>query len=122
MKSPKMRPDSGSGQKLDTGAGAVLRLIISKVVHGNRQQVAAQLTTQSGRYITVAMLNDWCALTKPRARFPADLVALFCEVTGDDRLQRKILSPRLLAFLELGEFVARLLEAHVLEIRKKAPR
>src|SRR6266702_3294323 len=114
MKSPKMPTDSGLKQQLDAGAGAVLRPIISKAVHGNREKVAAQLTIKSGRDITVAMLNDWCAPTKPRARFPADLVALFCEVTGDDRLQRAILSPRHRVLLELGEFVLRLLEERIL--------
>jgi hypothetical protein len=120
--SPKMFAWSGSDQKLDAGAGAALRAIISRAIRSKRHEIAAQLTTQSGRAITVSMLNDWSALTKPRTRFPADLVALFCEITGEDQLQRAILSPRLLALLELGEFVERLLDQHVLEIRKKAPR
>lgn len=118
-----MHSDSGyEKQKKDTGRGAALRPILSKAAHGKRHEIAAQITTRAGRRVTVAMLNDWCALTKPHLRFPADLVEVFCEVTGDDSLQRKLLSPRLRALLELGEFVAQLLEENFLEIQKKAPR
>lgn len=99
-------------QRLDKGPGAVLRPIISKAIRGRHQEIASQLTTKSGRRITVGMLYDWCAPTKPNARIPADLVALLCEGLGDDQLQREILSPRLRELLKLGEFVAHLIAEH----------
>jgi hypothetical protein len=69
----------------------------------DRQQIAIGLSRRTGRAITVSMLNDYTATTKTAARFPASYVQDFCEVTNDDRLQRFLLGPRLLALIELGE-------------------
>jgi hypothetical protein len=78
------------------------------------------------------MLNSFTAEHKRAARFPALFLLSFCEITGDDRLQREILSPRLRELLQLGELVVRLIEQsqnflrgqrrHLLEIRLRALR
>jgi hypothetical protein len=68
-----------------------------------RQQIAAELSRKIGRDITASMLNDYTATTKTAARFPAAYVRAFCEVTGNDSLQRSLLGPRLLALIEIGE-------------------
>jgi hypothetical protein len=49
------------------------------------------------------MLNDWTSEAKKPARFPASFVQAFCETTGDDRLARHVVSPRLRCLIELGE-------------------
>ncbi len=56
-----------------------------------------------GRNITASMLNDYTANTKNTARFPAAYVRGFCEVTGDDSLQRLLLGDRLRDLAEIGE-------------------
>lgn len=69
----------------------------------SREQIADALSERIGRPITVHMLNDYAALSKEGNRFPAAWVRAFCEVTGDDSLQRMILGPHLAALVELGE-------------------
>jgi hypothetical protein len=49
------------------------------------------------------MLDDFAAPSKDGARFPAAWVVAFCEVTGDDSLQRFLLGPRLSRLIEIGE-------------------
>jgi len=83
-----------------------LRRLLSDVMGAcpkDRQRIAAELSQSIGRPITLSILNDYTATTKTAARFPAAYVRAFCEVTGDDSLQRFILGPRLLALIEIGE-------------------
>jgi hypothetical protein len=68
----------------------------------SRQQVAEAMSRLLERSITVHILNDCTSLKKPH-RFPAAWVPAFCEATGDDALQKALLSPRQRALLEAGE-------------------
>ncbi|MGD1106941.1 MAG: hypothetical protein ABR865_07835 [Terracidiphilus sp.] len=73
----------------------------------SREQIAEELTVRLRRKtpITKDMLDDQvgCSEGKARAKFPAAWVAAFCEITGNDELQRLLLSPRQNALLALGE-------------------
>jgi hypothetical protein len=67
-----------------------------------------------GRPITGSMIYE---LTRnggqgqPReVRLPVTWVPAFCEVTGDDRLQRWLAGPRLGVFIEFGERVSSAVE------------
>ena len=83
-----------------------LRRLLSDVMGTcgkDRSRIAAELSQEIGRPLTVSILNDYTATTKAGARFPAAYVRHFCEVTGNDSLQRFLLGPRLLALIEIGE-------------------
>jgi len=71
----------------------------------SRQQIADELSVRSGRTVSLSILNDYTATTKSGARFPAVYLCGFCEATGDDSPLRFLLTPRLLALVELGESV-----------------
>jgi hypothetical protein len=71
----------------------------------SRQQIADELSVRCGRTISPSILNDYTATTKSGARFPAVSLRDFCDLTGDDSPQRFLLSPRLLALIELGESI-----------------
>jgi hypothetical protein len=86
-------------------ADSAVRSMIARVMGESRMsraEIAERMTLQLGRRITKAMLNDCSAETK-KLRFPASWVRAFCCVTNDDRLQRLLLGPRLLALLEFAE-------------------
>jgi len=70
-----------------------------------REQIAAELAEHLQQHITLHMLNTFTSEAKKTARFPAAFVAAFCEVTGDDQLQRFIMGHRLSDLLNLGEVV-----------------
>jgi hypothetical protein len=53
-----------------------------------REQIAGDLSRLVGTRVTVSMLNDYSAASKKNTRFPLAFIHAFCEVTGDDRLQR----------------------------------
>lgn len=71
----------------------------------NRQQIADELSVRSEKTVSLSILNDYMATTKSGARFPAIYLRDFCDITGDDSAQLFLLSPRLLALIELGESV-----------------
>jgi hypothetical protein len=48
------------------------------------------------------MVDDWIS-PKQRARFPAAFIEAFCEVIGDDTLQRHVMGARLRGIVELRE-------------------
>lgn len=89
-----------------TSYDATVRELLAKVIRRcakSREQIADEMSNLVGRQITVAMLNGYTAPSKEPARFPAAFVCAFCEATGDDRLQRLVLGPRLSKLLEFGE-------------------
>lgn len=51
----------------------------------SRADVALKLSGLAGRSITEAMVDAFCAQTKPH-RFPADLIAGWVQVTGSTRV------------------------------------
>lgn len=87
-----------------------LRRLLSAIVRAcpgkKRQQICDELSAEVGQNITVYMLNDWTSDAKKPARFPAALVPAFCKITGDDKLQRFLLSDRLLTLVRIGERLA----------------
>ena len=73
---------------------------------GKTRPEAAQLISEKlGRTVTASNLADFVRFgTKKRhVRFPAAWVPVFCEVFGDDALQRGVMSERLRELVELGE-------------------
>lgn len=68
-----------------------------------RVQLAASLSARAGRRISCSMLNAFATQSNETARFPAALIIPLCEITGDDRLQRFVMGPRLRALLEFAE-------------------
>jgi hypothetical protein len=76
----------------------------------NAAEVAQEMTKRLGRPITESMIYE---LTRngdqPReVRLPITWVPAFCDITGDDRLQRWLAGPRLCELIELGERVCSL--------------
>jgi len=73
----------------------------------DRAVIAQRMTELLGRPITLSMLADFtrnARLKKKRqVRFPAAWIPAFCTVTGDDELQRHLLSDRLRSLLAIGE-------------------
>jgi len=70
----------------------------------SRAVIADEMSRALGTEVTLHMLNAYTATSKQQqVRFPAAFVAAFCRVTGDDRLQRALLSPWLREVLEIGE-------------------
>ncbi len=64
------------------------RELIAKVLKEStkdRQRVASELSALTGEQITVPILNQWLAASKPKVRFPASVLKAFCELTGDYR-------------------------------------
>lgn len=79
----------------------------SQVSTLSREQIAAELTKRVGRKISAYMLDAWTADTKQAWHLPADVVPALCEILQDDAIQRQLLSPELLQYLELGESAER---------------
>lgn len=52
----------------------------------SRDQIGDDMSYLLGRRITVHILNLWTAESKDEYRIPLNVVAAFCEVTGDRRL------------------------------------
>lgn len=68
-----------------------------------REQVAAELGSIVGRRISVSMLNDYASRAKTAYRFPAAYIPALYVVTGDDRLQRFLLSHEQRGLLAAGK-------------------
>jgi hypothetical protein len=84
----------------------------------NTEQVAAALSVRAGARITPNKINDWTAASKKLSNFPLKLLHIFCEVTGDDALQRFAAGTKLAKMIRLGENVAQMLH----DDKKKAPK
>ena len=67
------------------------------------EQIADAMKEQTGQPITASMIRDFSAKSKQTARFPASLVAAFCESTGNDRLRLELAGPRLRKLIEYAE-------------------
>jgi hypothetical protein len=93
--------------------GTEVRDLVTKAIRRsgkNAAEVAQEMTKRLGRPITESMLYELTRNTardQPReVRLLATWVPAFCEVTGDDRLQRWLAGPRLCDLVELGEQVS----------------
>ncbi|MBE3574569.1 MAG: hypothetical protein IMW99_03805 [Firmicutes bacterium] len=58
-----------------------------------RWEIAGRISELTGCEVTESMLNAWSAESRDDRRFPAELLAAFCYVTGDRELLRTILQP-----------------------------
>ena len=95
----------------------VRRLMTEAMTHSRKPapEIAKEMSERlRGRPITASMIYE---LTRnggqgqPReVRLPVTWVPAFCEVTGDDRLQRWLAGPRLGVFIEFGERVSSAVE------------
>ena len=93
-----------SGSQTDSDKAA-RQLIARAIKHSGkgREQIANGMSKRLGCRITLHMLNRFTSEAKGKARFPAAWVEAFCEVVGDDRLQRFIMGQRLRGLVRLGE-------------------
>lgn len=84
-----------------------IRSVLSKAMRAcplkTRETIATELSEQTGTRITLHMLNEFTADSRRQYRFPAAWVVPFCRITGDDSLQRLLLSPELAEILRIGE-------------------
>jgi hypothetical protein len=93
--------------------GAEVRRLMTEAMKRagkNAKEVAKEMTDRlGGRPITESMIYELTrngSQDQPReVRLLATWVPAFCEVTGDDRLQRWLAGPRLREFIELGQGV-----------------
>lgn len=112
---PKLSLNADNQKKLpvtDASDRAFRRLVTETIRRcpKKRAQVADELTMILGSRVTAHMLNSFTSDAKRAFRFPGFFIRPFCEITGDDALQRQVLSPRLLRLLELGEAAAEALD------------
>jgi hypothetical protein len=85
---------------------ATLRRLLSDILtegSEKRNEIAEKLSARAGRRISCSMLNAFAAPSNETARFPAALIIHLCEITGDDRLQRFVMGPRLRRLVEFAE-------------------
>ncbi len=71
--------------------------------HGTRLQLAELLSARADRGISRSMLDAYSSPASETARFPAALILPLAEITGDDRLQRFVMGPRLRQLVEFAE-------------------
>jgi hypothetical protein len=90
--------------------GAELQRLMTDAITRSRKtapEVAEEMTDRLGRPVTGSMIYELTRNGEPgrEVRLPATWVDAFCQVTGDDRLQRWLAGPRLRELAELGERV-----------------
>lgn len=111
MSIPKSETEIGKDLDIE------LRRLLTKLIRRcpkSRDVIAEQMSVLSGLPISKHMIDDWTAERREaskRARFPAFLIAAFCEVTGSDELQRWAAGPRLRTLLEFSESALKAMEA-----------
>jgi hypothetical protein len=103
--------------------GAEVRRLITEAITRSRKtapEVAEEMSRRLGRPITGSMIYELTRNGDPEreVRLLATWVPAFCEVTGDDRLQRWLAGPRLRELIELGEQVCSMRESgqHLLDL------
>lgn len=104
---PNLKETIGSRSEADTR----LRSLVSEIINAcplSREQIAERMSVHAGFFISKHMLDGWTSEAKKPSRFPACLIQAFCDVVGNDRLQRWAVGPRLRKLLELGEALAAL--------------
>jgi hypothetical protein len=83
-----------------------LRSLIAEMIRQSgksRAQIVEQMSDRLGYPVSLHTLNDCTSQGKVIARFPAEWIRSFDEVLGSDRLERFIISPRLLRLIEYAE-------------------
>ena len=97
---------STSSRTLEAEPAQTIRRLVKAAIDRcgkDRGEIAVELAQQVRETVTSEMLNGWTSDTKRRLRFPAAFVPAFCEITGDDQLQRFLIGSRLGRLLSLGE-------------------
>jgi len=105
MSNPRQNPDKAQRTDGDTA----LRQLLSQAIRScplSRVQICEALTRRLGVKVKPFMLDSYTAESKKPARFPAAWVPALCEVTGNNELQRCLLSAGDRQFLDLGERTA----------------
>lgn len=103
----KSRGNLDKAQQAD--GDAVLRRLLTQAIRScplSRVQICEALTHRLGVKVKPFMLDSYTAESKKPARFPAAWVPALCEVTGNNELQRRLLSTGDREFLDLGERTA----------------
>lgn len=101
-----MEETSTNSRTLEAEPAKTIRRLVDAAIlcsGMSRDQIADELTKQVGEPVTSMMLFGWTSESKKRLRFPAGFVSAFCEITGDDQLQRFVIGPRLRRLLSLAE-------------------
>jgi hypothetical protein len=101
------RENSGRTSEAVVGdADAALRRLLTEIIRASskkRAQIAEEMSALLGQHVSEYMLHDFSAPSKRPARFPAAFIEAFCEVLGDDRLQRFLMGERLRKLVALAE-------------------
>lgn len=87
-------------------ADAALRRTVTEIIRRStksRAQIAEELGKRMHQRVTEHILNDFTSERKKAARFPAAFIEAFCEITGDDKLQRLVMGERLRKLVEFAE-------------------
>jgi hypothetical protein len=92
--------------------GAELRRLMTDAITRSRKtapEVAEEMTNRLDRPITGSMIYELTRNGDPGREFRllATWVPAFCEITGDDRLQRWLAGPQLRELIAFGEGVER---------------
>jgi hypothetical protein len=89
----------------DKDPDAAVRAEIVQIIRRcpkKRLQIAQEMTELLGATVTEYMLDAFTSKSNP-TRFPVCFIAAFCEVVGDDQLQRVAMGARLLRLVEFAE-------------------
>jgi hypothetical protein len=93
-----------TGASTQSASDRALRDLVAEIIRQSpkkRPQLAEELSVATGQHITSFMLD--CFTATGKSRFPAIFIQAFSEITGDDRLQRFVMSPRLRRLVEFAE-------------------
>lgn len=99
-----------------------VRKLLRKAIKNSpmsREQIAEKLTEIAGFKVTVNNLNDWCASSKSKVRFPLAALPAFCEIVGSDKLALLAMPEKLRENAKLGEALRPILEKWALKNRTK---
>jgi hypothetical protein len=110
IESPQFNPAIGGQNGEAQSPEARIRDLVAKGLKRcskvkSREQIALDLNTLTRFGVTKNMLNDWVSPSKKGLRFPASLIAPFCEVTGDDSLRHFVMGEQLNRRCEVGRQV-----------------
>lgn len=105
-----------------TMGDADLRRLLAQMIRScplKRPEICTRLSDLLGIRVSPFMLDCYTSESKKKARFPAAFIEPFCEVLGDDALQRRVMGARLRGIVELREgqlaWLAKSLRAELLK-------
>ncbi|MGB7590685.1 MAG: hypothetical protein WCD04_14460 [Terriglobia bacterium] len=89
-----------------TAGDAHLRRLLAQMIRScplKRAEICARLSSLLGIRVSPFMLDCYTSESKKKARFPAAFIEPFCEVVGNDALQRRVMGARLRGIVDLRE-------------------